>query len=34
MRLWLLRHGEAEPRARTDAERSLTPHGRDEGEGR
>ncbi|WP_313278924.1 phosphohistidine phosphatase SixA [Stutzerimonas balearica] len=30
MRLWLLRHGEAEPRARTDAERSLTPHGRDE----
>ena len=24
MRLWLLRHGEAEPRARTDAERNLT----------
>ncbi len=28
MKLWLLRHGEAEPRARTDAERSLTDHGR------
>ncbi|MDH4569614.1 phosphohistidine phosphatase SixA [Pseudomonas sp. BN414] len=28
MRLWLLRHGEAEPRARTDAERELTRHGR------
>ena len=28
MRLWLLRHGEAEPRAATDAERALTRHGR------
>ncbi|EXF44228.1 phosphohistidine phosphatase SixA [Pseudomonas sp. BAY1663] len=28
MRLWLLRHGEAEPRARTDAERNLTERGR------
>jgi phosphohistidine phosphatase len=26
--LWLLRHGEAEPRARTDAARELTQHGR------
>jgi len=30
MRLWLLRHGEAEPRARTDAERNLTETGRQE----
>lgn len=30
MRLWLLRHGEAEPRARTDAERDLTEQGREE----
>lgn len=30
MRLWLLRHGQAEPRARSDAERALTVHGRDE----
>jgi len=30
MRLWLLRHGEAEPYARLDAERELTPHGRGE----
>lgn len=30
MRLWLLRHGEAEPRARTDAERNLTEAGRAE----
>ncbi|MCY1279176.1 Phosphohistidine phosphatase SixA [compost metagenome] len=30
MRLWLLRHGEAEPQARTDAERHLTAHGRKE----
>lgn len=30
MRLWLLRHGQAEPRARSDAERALTAHGRDE----
>ncbi|AYC33376.1 phosphohistidine phosphatase SixA [Pseudomonas cavernae] len=28
MRLWLLRHGEAEPQARTDAERHLTKRGR------
>lgn len=28
MRLWLLRHGEAEPRARTDAARNLTEGGR------
>lgn len=28
MKLWLLRHGEAEPRARTDAERNLTTAGR------
>lgn len=30
MKLWLLRHGEAEPRARTDAERNLTEAGRNE----
>ncbi|WP_236234467.1 phosphohistidine phosphatase SixA [Pseudomonas tohonis] len=30
MRLWLLRHGEAEPRAATDAERPLTRNGRQE----
>lgn len=30
MKLWLLRHGEAEPRARTDAERNLTETGRQE----
>ncbi|MWV13507.1 phosphohistidine phosphatase SixA [Pseudomonas sp. R-28-1W-6] len=30
MKLWLLRHGEAEPRARSDAERVLTEHGRKE----
>jgi phosphohistidine phosphatase len=30
MRLWLLRHGEAEPRARTDAERNLNDAGRAE----
>jgi phosphohistidine phosphatase len=28
MRVWLLRHGEAEPKARTDAERNLTEAGR------
>ncbi|AHL75221.1 phosphohistidine phosphatase [Stutzerimonas stutzeri] len=28
MKVWLLRHGEAEPRARTDAERNLTAAGR------
>lgn len=27
MKLWLLRHGEAERQARTDAERPLTRHG-------
>ncbi|MCG4453423.1 phosphohistidine phosphatase SixA [Pseudomonas sp. MMS21-TM103] len=27
MRLWLLRHGEAEVQARSDAERALTAHG-------
>lgn len=27
MRLWLLRHGEAEAQARSDAERRLTPRG-------
>ncbi|WP_313224794.1 phosphohistidine phosphatase SixA [Stutzerimonas nitrititolerans] len=30
MRIWLLRHGEAEPRARTDAQRCLTEAGRNE----
>lgn len=30
MKLWLLRHGEAEPRARSDAERALTERGRKE----
>lgn len=30
MRLWLLRHGEAEPRAASDAARELTGHGRAE----
>lgn len=30
MKLWLLRHGEAEPKARTDAERNLTDAGREE----
>nr|WP_298137872.1 phosphohistidine phosphatase SixA [uncultured Pseudomonas sp.] len=30
MRLWLLRHGEAEAHARSDAERALTAHGRHE----
>jgi phosphohistidine phosphatase len=30
VKLWLLRHGEAEPRARSDAERALTEHGRKE----
>ncbi|CDZ93650.1 phosphohistidine phosphatase SixA [Pseudomonas saudiphocaensis] len=28
MKLWLLRHGEAEPRARTDAERNLNDAGK------
>ncbi|HGM5579362.1 TPA: phosphohistidine phosphatase SixA [Pseudomonas putida] len=30
MKLWILRHGEAEPRASTDAERRLTAHGREQ----
>ena len=30
MKLWILRHGEAEQQARTDADRPLTAHGREE----
>jgi phosphohistidine phosphatase len=30
MKLWILRHGEAESQARSDAERELTAHGREE----
>lgn len=30
MKLWVLRHGEAQPHARSDAERNLTEHGRQE----
>ena len=30
MKLWVLRHGEAQAHARTDAERKLTEHGRAE----
>lgn len=30
MKLWVLRHGEAEPYARRDAERELTGRGRDQ----
>ncbi|TVT85535.1 phosphohistidine phosphatase SixA [Pseudomonas sp. H3(2019)] len=30
MKLWVLRHGEAESHARSDAERELTAHGREE----
>lgn len=30
MKLWVLRHGEAEPHARSDAERNLTAQGRKE----
>jgi phosphohistidine phosphatase len=30
MNLWILRHGEAQYRARTDAERELTANGREE----
>lgn len=33
MKLWLLRHGQAEPKARTDAQRNLTEAGRQEVEG-
>ncbi|CAM3140441.1 phosphohistidine phosphatase SixA [Pseudomonas floridensis] len=30
MKIWVLRHGEAQSRARSDAERELTAHGREE----
>jgi phosphohistidine phosphatase len=30
MKVWVLRHGEAESHARNDAERGLTAHGREE----
>ncbi|KPZ15737.1 Phosphohistidine phosphatase SixA [Pseudomonas amygdali pv. ulmi] len=30
MKVWVLRHGEARSRARSDAERELTAHGREE----
>lgn len=30
MKLWILRHGEAEARANTDAQRRLTVHGREQ----
>lgn len=30
MKLWVLRHGEAESRANSDAERRLTAHGREQ----
>jgi len=30
VKLWILRHGEAEGHARTDGERNLTEHGRGE----
>lgn len=30
MKLWILRHGEAQQQARSDAERELTEHGRQE----
>lgn len=30
MKLWVLRHGQAEAHAATDAERNLTAHGREE----
>jgi len=30
MKVWVLRHGEAEPQARSDAERALTAHGREQ----
>nr|WP_288465731.1 phosphohistidine phosphatase SixA [uncultured Pseudomonas sp.] len=30
MKLWLLRHGQAQAQARSDAARELTAHGRDE----
>lgn len=30
MKVWVLRHGEAQSRARSDSERELTAHGREE----
>jgi phosphohistidine phosphatase len=30
VKLWVLRHGEAEPRANSDAQRRLTAHGREQ----
>ena len=30
MKVWILRHGEAQPHARRDAERELTAHGREQ----
>lgn len=30
MKLWVLRHGEAEPQSRSDAERALTARGREQ----
>jgi len=30
VKVWILRHGEAEPHARRDAERELTAHGREQ----
>ena len=30
MKIWIMRHGEAEPHARRDAERELTAHGREQ----
>ena len=30
MKLWLLRHGQAQAEARSDAQRELTPYGREE----
>jgi phosphohistidine phosphatase len=30
MKLWLLRHGQAQAQARSDAQRELTPYGREE----
>ncbi len=30
MKLWVLRHGQAEPQRSSDAERNLTAHGRQE----
>lgn len=30
MKVWILRHGEAQPKARSDSARELTEHGREE----